>query len=251
MKFIHISDTHFHRHKRDNKAAAKLLKTIKSRYPEHYLIVTGDITDDGAEEQYKEAYFNLKQFQDRIFMCPGNHDFGAVGFVFEPERARRFDEMLAAPLGQGGSFFGSNAPVVNVVKEGEERVLLVALDSNLETDTPFDFACGEIGEKQLKALDPILCNPDSQDMTKMLFYHHHPFIRNDPFMELKDAREMWAAIYMKVDVLLFGHRHVSEMWENKNGVEYILASDNSPGKDWVREITVEQHVITVADVSIA
>lgn len=84
----------------------------------------------------------------------------------------------------------------------------------------------------------------------MLFFHHHPFIRNDPFMELKDAREMWAAIYMKVDVLLFGHRHVSEMWENKNGVTYILASDNSPGKDWAREITVEQGAVTVADVAI-
>ena len=50
MKFIHISDLHFHRSKKDNKGALKLLKLIEQRYPAHCLIVTGDITDDGDAE---------------------------------------------------------------------------------------------------------------------------------------------------------------------------------------------------------
>jgi len=51
--------------------------------------------------------------------------------------------------------------------------------------------------------------------------------------------------------MLFGHRHVSQMWENKGGVRFVLAADNSPGKDYVREIAVSQKTITVQDVSIA
>ena len=33
MKFIHVSDLHFHQSKSDNKAATKMLKFIQSNYP--------------------------------------------------------------------------------------------------------------------------------------------------------------------------------------------------------------------------
>jgi 3',5'-cyclic AMP phosphodiesterase CpdA len=55
MKFIHISDLHFHRRKKDNKDAVKLLKLIEQQYPAHYLVVTGDITDDGDAEQFRKC----------------------------------------------------------------------------------------------------------------------------------------------------------------------------------------------------
>jgi hypothetical protein len=41
MKFIHVSDLHFHQSKNDNKKATKMLKFIQGNYPQHYLIVTG------------------------------------------------------------------------------------------------------------------------------------------------------------------------------------------------------------------
>lgn len=64
--------------------------------------------------------------------------------------------------------------------------MLIALDTNLETEHPFDFACGEIGTKQLAVLATILSDPTATNMIKMLFFHHHPFMFNNPFMELKD-----------------------------------------------------------------
>ena len=251
MKFIHISDLHFHRSKKDNKDAVKLLKLIEQRYPAHYLVVTGDITDDGDAEQYGRAAEALSAFTGRLFICPGNHDFGAVGFIYDRNRAELFDERLAKTLGQCGTFEGSNSPVVNVVKAGDDAVLLIALDSNLETEVPFDFACGEISERQLRGLDAVLGSPENAAMTKLLFFHHHPFMRNDPFMELKNARKLWPIVYGRLDVLLFGHRHVSKMWENKGGVRFVLAADNSPGKAYAREVEVSQKIIKVQDVSIA
>jgi 3',5'-cyclic AMP phosphodiesterase CpdA len=250
MKFLHISDLHFHRDQKDNKDARKLLDTINARYPNHTLIITGDITDDGDELQYENAFESLEPFLGKVFIAPGNHDFGAAGNFYSRERAIRFDEMLSEPLKQGGTFTGDNTPVVNIVGEPGGRIMLIALDTNLETVHPFDFACGEVGEEQLSFLETLLNTPTGEEMTKLLFFHHHPFIRDNPFMELRDARQLMRAIYNKMDVLLFGHKHVSGLWKNVNGIQYILASDNSPGKDWAREISIEEGKIEVTDVSI-
>ena len=128
--------------------------------------------------------------------------------------------------------------------------MFIALDTNLETDNPFDFACGKVGEIQLNALSSILANPTTPEMKKVLFFHHHPFMHNNPFMELKDAQELARIIYNKVDIVLFGHKHVMMKWENMWNVEYILASDNSPGKSKVAEITVKDGLIKMKYVNI-
>lgn len=239
MKIIHLSDLHFHRDNKNNQEAIAVLKKVKSAYPKHYLVVTGDIVDDGHFEQYENAYNELEQFIGRIFIVPGNHDFGAVGNFYSRERARRFDEMLSSRLNQGGTFYGENAPVVNIVRDGSDTVMFIAIDTNLETEHPFDFACGQVGDSQLAALETILTNPTIPEMKKVLFFHHHPFIHNDPFMEMKDAEKLARVVYNKVDVILFGHKHVMGKWENRWGTECILASDNSPGKEYAGEITIK------------
>ena len=251
MKIIHISDLHFHRNKKDNKKVSKTLDFIKQNYSSHYLIVTGDIVDDGHETQYKRAFEALAPFMGRIFICPGNHDFGALGNLFSRERAKRFDEELSIPLQQGGTFTGDNTPVVNTIVESNASVMLIALDTNLETDHPFDFACGEVGQDQLAALESIITNPAAAEMTKVLFFHHHPFMHNNPFMELKDAYDLMRTIYCRVDVLLFGHKHVSMQWKNYGGIPYVIAADNVPGKKYAREIIIEKNKIKTADILIA
>jgi len=250
MKFLHLSDFHFHRDQNNNKEANKTLEVIRARYPKHTLIVTGDITDDGDELQYENAFKALEPFIGRIFIAPGNHDYGAVGHFYSRERALRFDEMLSKPLKQGGTFTGEAAPVVDIVGDTGSRVMLIALDTNLETNHPFDFACGEVGEKQLSSLESLLSAPDSEEITKILFFHHHPFVRNDPFGEMRDARQLMRAVYYKIDVMLFGHKHVAGKWKNVNGIQYILASDNTPGKAYAREIFIENGKIRVKEVSI-
>ena len=250
MKFIHLSDLHFHRNKKDNIKVKRMLDCVKNKYPDHKLIITGDIVDDGDERQYERALDALKEFKGRIFLCPGNHDFGATGNFFSRERAKMFDRYLSVPLQQGATFTEDNTPVVNIIKQKNDEVMLIALDSNLETDHPFDFACGEVGDTQLSALDTILTNPTSANMTKILFFHHHAFMHNNPFMELKDAPGVMRVIYNRVAVVLFGHKHVSGIWRNINGVQFILASDNSPGKDFAREITILNNTVDVRDISI-
>jgi 3',5'-cyclic AMP phosphodiesterase CpdA len=245
MKIIHLSDLHFHTSNKKNRKALETLKKVKEKFADHYIVVTGDIVDDGHVKQYDNAFKALKSFKGRIFIAPGNHDFGAVGNFYSLEKARLFDEKLSIPLGQGGTFVSENKPVVNVVQEGNDSAMFIALDTNLETNHPFDFACGKIGEKQLSDLSAILNNPTIPGMKKILFFHHHPFMRNDPFMELKDAKRLARLIYNKVDIVLFGHKHEMAKWENRWGVDYVLASDNSPGKAKVNRITIQDSVITM------
>jgi len=250
MKILHLSDLHFHRNNKDNQKAIKTLKNVNTKYPNHYIVITGDIVDDGHKKQYENAFDNLKQFKDRIFIVPGNHDFGALGNLYSKERAERFDEMLSGPLEQEGTFLAENKPVVNVVGNGSDSVMFIALDTNLETDHMFDFACGEVGDVQLDALSALLANPTIPGMKKVLFFHHHPFIHNNPFMELKDAEKLVRVIYNKVDVILFGHKHEMKNWKNQWGVEWILASDNSPGKSKAGEITIKDGKIKMKYVDI-
>ena len=248
MKFLHLSDLHIHTDGCSNIEVQNTLEYIDTFYPDHKLIITGDITDDGSSDQYEKAFALLKRFMGRIFICPGNHDFGAAGNLYSRERALRFDE-LAKQLNQGGTFTGDNTPVVNIFREDSSNIMLIALDSNLETESPFDFACGKIGKYQLRCLQVILdTNPN---LIKVLFFHHHPFAYIDnPFLELKDARELAKVVFNKVNVMLFGHQHVMGQWDGTWGIEHILASDNSPGKDFAKEVEIVNGVITVRAISI-
>lgn len=250
MKFIHLSDLHFRSRPEHNKDAIATLETIQERYPYHYIIITGDIVDDGHVAQYREALAALKPFEKRVFICPGNHDYGVGGNLYSRERAERFDTWLSIPLKQPGTFAGENLPVLHFLKDDEQQVLLIALDTNLETTSLFNFACGKIGQSQLTFLDQLLSNPDIAHMIVIVFFHHHPFLHTDHVKKLLDARELARILYGRVHLMLFGHNHVSKMWPNTLGIPYILASDNSPGKQTAREIAVVQQTITIQDISI-
>lgn len=250
MKFLHLSDLHIHTNAVDNQGASDVFKYISKNYPDHKLIITGDVVDDGTEKQYANAFAMLQPFKDRVFICPGNHDFGAVGNFYSQERAERFDDVLAKGLNQGGTFKGDSTPVVNVLKENGLEIMLIALDSNLETENFFDFACGEIGESQINALSTLLSTTPNVGTVKVLFFHHHPFMINDPFMELKDAKALARAVYNRVDLILFGHKHEMREYKKQWGTQYTLASDNSPGKAYAKEITIDGKGISVKPVLI-
>lgn len=248
MQFMHISDLHFKGDYKDNVSARALLDYIRFNYPDHYLIITGDITDDGSMDEYEQAYDALKPFLGRIFICPGNHDFGVEGNFYSSSRAKRFDAMLGGPLEQGGTFFGDNTPVVNFLSDGQEMVMLIALDTNLETKVVHDFACGMVGARQLSFLNMVLPDPAYAHQTKILFLHHHPYFHSDPFLRLLDAEDLLRAIRGQVEVMCFGHRHKAGLWANREGIRYSLAADKAPDSDRFREISMVQKNITVKDI---
>lgn len=247
MKFLHVSDLHFHRHDNDNKATIGALEFVAQNYPDHHLVITGDITDDGHEEQYGRAYDVLRGFVPKLYLSPGNHDFGFAGNFYDRRRARLFDRCFSVPLRQNGKFAGFNKPVVNVLEESGTKVVLISLDSNRETWWPGDFACGRIGFWQCWRLKGILDR--HTDAVRAVYFHHHPFERKY-YLEMTDADKVMKILSGRVEVVMFGHRHRQERWENKEGIPHVLAAAAMFEENPAWEITIEGRDISVKQVPI-
>jgi 3',5'-cyclic AMP phosphodiesterase CpdA len=233
MKFLHLSDLHEHGSTEDNITVDEALGFCATTYPDHIKLITGDLSDDGSVDQYNRLRESLN---GQCVICPGNHDYGAAGHFYSQERADRFDS-LCCDLKQHGTFAGDCLPVVTTFP----GIRIIALDSNLETISPWDFACGEIGETQLAVLPSLL---DTKDFT-IVMLHHHPFIHSDPFMALWDAEELARVIYGKAGLVIFGHRHITGHWTDIWGIPNILAADALYASDFAREIVIEDGVATI------
>lgn len=249
VKLIHISDLHIHGDNADNGSATSALDVIATRYPSHHIVLTGDVTDDGSPAQYRNAVELLRPLRGRLSVCPGNHDYGPVGNFHRPICARDFDKVLCGQLEIDGEF-QSKVPVTRTQVEGDVRVLFIGLNSNIETTHPFDFARGEIGAAQLRDLDTLMSAPSSAGHIKVIYLHHHPFVREDPFVQLIDAEALMRVLYQRADLLLFGHRHNSGIWENRCGVRMICAADSTSKSMAAREIEISAEGIMARDINL-
>ncbi|HEY8206889.1 MAG TPA: metallophosphoesterase [Myxococcaceae bacterium] len=242
MRILHVSDTHFHSNDADNKDVLERLKLLYDQYfapePSTWLMVTGDITDDGAPQQYENAYRALEPFKGRLLLAPGNHDAGFAGNFYSPIREKHYDELLALPLGQPGPSFRKPEPLLTTIKDGDLKVMAIGLNTVLETLELYDFACGEVGTRQLEQLRALLLAPASQGYVKIVFFHHHALWVGNPFLELKDARDFWKTVYGRVSVVAFGHKHEARTWQSTLGTSWILAATNLPAATVVQMIEI-------------
>ena len=242
IKIIHISDLHFRKDPADNAAVYAVLSGIMNEYflsGNNYLLVTGDVTDDGHSRQYENALGALLPFgKERVLVCPGNHDYGPSGIFYSEIRARRFDERLARPLGYDEPYLPKVQPVVNVLRDTDgSRLMTIGINAGLETLSLCDFSCGEVGQRQLAALDAILANPNAKDIPKLVYLHFHPFLHTDATMKLKDADAFLAALNGHVQVLCFGHKHEQKSWPSLHGIDALLAAGRAPDTRKVWEIS--------------
>ena len=215
MRLLHISDLHIHESMADNAGVLKRLAYIREHYPRHVLVVTGDVTDDGSEKQYENAMHILPP---GAYICPGNHDYGYAGNLYDPSKARRFGQYLP----QSGKY--GRRPVVDRI----DNVVLIGLDSCLRTVSPHDMACGKIEWLQRFFLSRVLKR--YQDSMKIVYFHHHPFDRS-PWMGMKDAEKL-LKVCRDCELLLFGHKHKAQQWMT------MAAAGNLSECSTVTEITV-------------
>jgi hypothetical protein len=209
IRVIHISDLHFHRNNRDNKRALKLLNRIQNEYgfgplDPNYLMITGDTVDDGHAEQFAHAREALLPFRGRLLLVPGNHCYGALGNIYDPDKARLFDRDFLPSLGIQHKFFDKE-PAVDVLSDGAHtKLVTIGLNSNLTTPSMSDFARGEVGLEQLRKLDALLTAPAYAGALKLVYLHHRPQ-RCGWFLELIDSEDLMAVVHNRAHVIAFGH----------------------------------------------
>ncbi len=187
-----------------------------------YIFVTGDITDDGDGYELLEAAFAPWIERGRFFAVPGNHDLYTVLIPSsvrpKPTRPskRAAWEAFAGRIGLALDPSGAWARYLP-----DERVMIVGLDSCNTSQRRFFMHNGAIEAEQLDYLRTLAGTPAwKQAKHRIVGLHHHVVPlphgigRRAPpeiGMRLDNAKEV-AAVFneLGVDLVLHGHRHVSE-----------------------------------------
>jgi hypothetical protein len=218
IEILHVSDLHLGKNAYMNGMAKSLLNAVSERYPfagkeNTYLLVTGDITDHGRKSEYERARQALSPFAGRVFITPGNHDYGSLGgTLYSKSKAQYFDEPFADALGFKHPFFEKKACVRQLTDPSGNTLVMIGLNSCAKKGLS-DFAQGEVGDEQRNELADLLAKYDGKKIPKILFLHHIPNREADfpDVMTLKDWKELMEVVGDKVDVIAFGHQGTLEV----------------------------------------
>jgi diadenosine tetraphosphatase ApaH/serine/threonine PP2A family protein phosphatase len=91
---------------------------------------------------------------------------------------------------------------------------------------------------QLAELEGLLTAEATLTMTRVVYLHHHPFL-DDPFMALDDAEALLDVLAYRADVVLFGHAHRPQRWDDQREIGVVLAADDLPGAESAWEIGID------------
>jgi 3',5'-cyclic AMP phosphodiesterase CpdA len=218
IRIVHVSDLHFHAGGSKNEKACNLLAAIRSRFftpttadSNTYLLVTGDLVDDAQADQMSAAAVALAPFRGKLLCAMGNHDCCVLGHFYEPEAVPLFQKTFG-PLTVSSADATDKIPDRDVLTDGDStRVVGIGLNSVCLSLSPMDFACGQIGEDQLRSLRAILADPTFLHTPAFVYLHHRPlpFAHFDwlkrPFLGLKDSQQLVSLMDGRVDAVAFGH----------------------------------------------
>lgn len=192
MKIFQISDPHIRADMKHNyQVEMKLYGLAQKLGPVDMVVLTGDVTDDGSEVQYANALKLLTPFTNRIIVVPGNHDYGVAGNFYSKKCVKRFNVL---------------AELLNFPRKEFYDLRILPIDSNLKTTTPFDFARGNVGWWNRRAIKKfgLQCKKDKK--VSLVCMHHSPF-EETWALELEDAEELIRSCEGYVDYVLVGHEH--------------------------------------------
>lgn len=238
LRFLQLSDTHIGRGDNDDhlKTIVKGIIDTKNKHKCDTVVFTGDITDDGHRWQLRRANSIIDRLRDafNVIIVPGNHDYGRNGIHESTEAQKRFHSVLK---------LDDDYPTVQIIG-GVAYIGLDSMEKEMK-DTEAIGAQGEIGKKQLIELDAELTDlRDNKSVKKIVVaLHHHPFYYRY-VMVLRDAGELKEVLKSgspsapRVDALVFGHKHGTKRFKNKEdkyGIPLIFASPKSTSMKKTKE----------------
>jgi 3',5'-cyclic-AMP phosphodiesterase len=254
MKILHISDLHINTFMNDRSAdkVSYLFKHISNLKFDH-LVITGDITDNGADEEFDIFRELLSDYglldAERTTAIIGNHDiFGGIqradDILVFPERCRLTNfnsrqyllQQIVPELFENCRGNNTAYPFIKEIKD----TVFCALSSSIPYSTfknPFA-SNGCIDDNQYNALyEKLLDIQDAGKNIVILVHHHCNKMKSDSATLIKT---MWTNIEkqtmkmrkkkrlislfkaFQVKLVLHGHVHISEHYE-RGGVDFYNA----------------------------
>ncbi len=206
MLIAHISDLHV---SRSGEFLADMLHRVVDELNElapDLVVVTGDITDKGFEEEYADSKRILDRLEiENVEVLIGNHDARYTGYIHFRK------------------YYGRSYGLVKI-----DDILLIKLDS-----TVMDIDQGYLAQHQLDLLEEGLCKAEREGLKAVVALHHHILPVPDTGYErsvignVGDALK--AIMRRKPLMVLMGHRHRPWMWRFE-GVRFIYAGAASTKK---------------------
>lgn len=275
MKIAHISDLHIctRRNFRNIKNARRLLEHITNNNYDH-VVITGDLTENGAEKEFRLMRRVLEEFNlldaNKLSVVIGNHDiYGGIQFAEDiigfPEKCLKtsykkkvkefeeyFHEAFEDVYAPGSDLFPYAKDLGEVVLLGVNSIGEYSRMKNLFASK------GTISESQTDGLYRIFNSKKYTDKPVIVLIHHHLY-RIPFYATISDSR-IWTRIeneamklrgrkrFMnflgKYNVKMVLHGHVHESLEyRKKGIRCMNAGETfrpgNPDRINYNSITVE------------
>lgn len=195
----HISDLHIGRWSRSHRSTVLLHQTLLNSGVD-YVAVTGDVTENGREIEYRifsEIFSDLIS-QGRVLLVPGNHD--------------RLGNEVAKQMMDGNTmrvFRAHGLYLIRVDTTGEHNRRLFSGHSNFD-------------QAMLAELVALTALSEPEDLVVVMFHHHPLPLPEDLFSEkianffgwpyaseLAIGKDLIQKLQGLCDLVLHGHRHKS------------------------------------------
>lgn len=195
MKLMHLSDVHIGCPAFVPQWANRILEAVDEVRP-NLVVVTGDLTENGYEEEYNEAKEFIAKIQAPTVVVPGNHDSRNAGYLI-------FEEVF------GGRSF----------QYEDGFLVLLGLDS-----TEPDIDDGHIGRENYGKIRNFFTG--ARDRLKILALHHHlipiPYTGRERHIPVDAGDVLGLLVDLQVDLVLSGHKHRPWVW-SLNGTVFLTA----------------------------
>ncbi|WP_413827462.1 MULTISPECIES: metallophosphoesterase family protein [unclassified Methanobrevibacter] len=185
----HISDLHVSKANFNEKSFLQIMEEINNLNPD-MIILTGDLTDEGYYQDFKQVSKYLDMFNAPLFAVPGNHDSRNIGY-------ETFEELIGERSWK-------------LTKEDE--MVIIGLDSSAP-----DVNYGHIGREQQFWLESQLEQAKEEGLLTIVALHHHVIPIPQTGRErnvLTDAGDILKTLIdHDVDIVMCGHKHVPNLWK--------------------------------------
>jgi Icc protein len=206
LRIAHISDMHAGEVTFQHDVMAKAIEAINRMQPD-VVVVAGDLTAAGYEDEYVEAAAILSQIEPPKMIIPGNHDARNVGWVhFERFFGNRFSRLRRE--------FGD---------ERAERLQATGFTVvGVDSSEP-DLDEGRVGRDRYAWIRGQFEYPGD---IKIFAIHHHLVSVPGTGRErniVMDAGDLLAQLTnLDIDLIVSGHKHVPFFW----GINGILIANS-------------------------
>ena len=242
---IHLSDLHIGRGMNETNLTTTIVNKIKEDYEGAHVLITGDLTNAASKKQYLDTSHLLEELlgKNPVLMVPGNHDcsWGAFGSYYSPIARSNWLKYLGPPskwCGSGLQWQDKAVDGLHVWEDGP--IVYFGIDSCKKKSWWNGYILnGFISDKLANALKASL--KEYAEKTRIVFLHHHPITKAPDFIALDGDDRLLEALTDNCELLLCGHMHSYEDWQDYQGIPLIISSHKSTdiinGK--VRIITID------------